>query len=75
MANIVVRDAIATLTAVNGRVIVVSLGILRDDIPRVDQAWEIAERAEGDIDEGFGAAEADFDPYFEVLVQARWGAV
>jgi hypothetical protein len=73
VANIEVRGAIAALTAVNGQVIVVSLGVLRDDIPRVDQAGEIAERAEGDVDEGFGAAEAYFDPYCEVSVQSGVG--
>ena len=29
----------------------------------MDKAGDVAEAAEGDIDEGVGGAEADFDPY------------
>lgn len=33
----------------------------------MDKAGDVAEAAEGDIDEGVGGAEADFDPYCD-----RW---
>jgi hypothetical protein len=36
--------------------------VSRDNVPGVDEAWDVAETAEGDVDQGVGGAEARFDP-------------
>lgn len=63
--HIVIRHPpAAVLSSVAGQrlVVVVRFGILGDDVPCVQQAGEEAEHAEGDVDDGVGAAEAAFDP-------------
>ena len=37
-------------------------GVFGDDVPGVEKAGEEAEAAEGEVDEGVGAADAGFDP-------------
>jgi hypothetical protein len=61
--NVVGRSSVAALAV--GRhllVCVVWIGILQDDIPRVQQAGKETETAEGDVDERVGAAETFLDP-------------
>lgn len=43
------------------------VGVLRDDVPGVDETGEETQTAEGDVDEGVGRAEAALDPYCELL--------
>lgn len=46
----------------DGLVLVGGLGVLGDDVPGVKQAWDEAEDAEADVDEGVGATDAALDP-------------
>jgi hypothetical protein len=36
--------------------------VSRNNVPGVDEAWDVAETAEGDVDQRVGGAEARFDP-------------
>lgn len=51
----------------DGFVIVVALRVDGDDVPCVQEAGEVAEHAEEDIDEGVRGADARFDPDCEVV--------
>ena len=70
MVHIVVRDAAATALApvtgghgvVSVVVVVVGFGVEGDDVPGVEEAGDVAEGAEEDVDEGVGGADAGFDP-------------
>ena len=71
VVHIVVRDAAATaLAPVAGRygvvsvvvVVVVGFRVEGDDVPGVEEAGDVAEGAEEDVDEGVGGADAGFDP-------------
>ena len=74
--NVVVRHTAALgvpAMSVPGRnalvalcVLVIGLGMLEDDVPGVYEAGEVAEAAEGDVDDGVGGADADFDPDYAV---------
>lgn len=59
-----VGDAAAALAAVAVQrlVLVGRLGELGDDVPGVQQARDVAEEAEQDVDERVGAADAALDP-------------
>lgn len=46
----------------DGFVIVVPLRVAGDDVPGVQEAREVAQHAEQDIDQGVGRADAGFDP-------------
>ena len=46
----------------NSLVFVFGIGVFGDDVPCVEEAGEVAEGAEGEVDEGVGGADADFDP-------------
>lgn len=45
-----------------GRIVIVSLGVLEDDVECVDQARDVAEQTECNVDDGVGGADASFDP-------------
>ena len=51
--SIVDRDAL---------VFIFGFGVERDDVPGVQQAGNVAEGAEEDVDQGVGGADARFDP-------------
>lgn len=57
-----VCDSAAFAVVGDGLVLVGGLGVLCDDVPGVEEAWEEAEEAEADVDEGVGATEAALDP-------------
>lgn len=42
---------------------VVGFRVDGDDVPGVEEAWDVAQYAEGDVDEGISAADATLDPY------------
>ena len=42
--------------------LVIGLWILQDYVPCMEEAGNISEEAEGNIDDGVGRADADFDP-------------
>ena len=64
MSDIVICDPTASaLRVVDGLVSVRWVRVAGDDVPGMDEAGEVAEAAEGDIDEGVGGTETDFDPY------------
>lgn len=46
-------------------VLVRRLGVLCDDVPSVQEAGEVAEDGEEDVDEGVGATDAALDPDYE----------
>lgn len=52
----------APFATVLGQSIVVGLRVLGDDVPGVQEAGEETETAQGDVDEGVGAADTAFDP-------------
>lgn len=61
--DVVVRDvAAAGVLRVLGRDVLVLVRVGEDDVPGVQEAGQPAEDAEGDVDEGVGAADAAFDP-------------
>jgi len=69
MADVVICYTTALLGFVVRDGFVVILGVLGYDVPCVEEAWEVAEDAEEDIDERVGGAEAGFDPnYIGLLV-------
>lgn len=77
MSDVVICDlTVGALGVADGLVIARWVRVAGNDVPGVDKAREVAEAAEGDIDEGVGGAEADFDPYcwsgmlVNVVVQA-----
>lgn len=43
-------------------VVIVGLGILGDDVPRVKQAWNVAQYAKEDVNYGVGGTDAALDP-------------
>lgn len=45
-------------------VIVVRLGVFEDDVPGVEETGDVAQTAEGEVDDGVGGADAYFDPYW-----------
>jgi len=62
-----VDDDVAHATALcilarQGLIFVVGIGELGNDVPGVDQAGEVAENEEEDVDDGVGAADAALDP-------------
>lgn len=57
-----VGDAAALAVLRQGLVLVGRLGQLGDDVPGVQDAGDVAEAAEEDVDEGVGAADAALDP-------------
>lgn len=61
------------ITAGHGPVLVFVFGlrVFRDNVPGVEEAWDETEGAEGDVDEGVGGADSDFDPDCETLVLGR----
>lgn len=65
MIDVVIRDT-PVLTLVVGKgsvfVVVVGLWVERDDVPGVEEAGDVAEGAEEDVDEAVGGANAGFDP-------------
>ena len=69
VVHIVVRDAAALAPVAGGYgvvsvvvVVVVGFGVEGDDVPGVEEAGDVAEGAEEDVDEGVGGADAGFDP-------------
>ena len=64
MVHIVVGDsAVLALVVGYGLVfVVVRFGVERDDVPSVEEAGDVAEGAEEDVDETVGGADAGFDP-------------
>jgi len=65
MADVVIGHAPITgaFGVTDWFVFVHRVGVAGDDIPGVDEAGEIAEAAECDVDERVGGAETAFDPY------------
>lgn len=57
----VVGDA-ATFGVRNGFVVVVALWVAGDDVPGVQEAREVAQDAEEDVDQGVARTDARFDP-------------
>jgi hypothetical protein len=73
MSDVVICDsAVGALGVMDGLVFVHRVRVAGDDVPGVDEAGDVAEAAEGDIDEGVGAAEAYFDPYCWSGMLATW---
>jgi hypothetical protein len=65
VSDVVVCDSsVGAFGVVDGLVFVHSVRVARDDVPSMEEAGDVAEAAEGDVDEGVGSAEADFDPYW-----------
>ena len=65
VSDVVIRDStVSALGVVDGLVFVHWVRVAGDDVPGMDEAGDVAEAAEGDIDEGVSGAEADFDPYW-----------
>lgn len=64
LVHIVVRDApVLALVVGYGLVfVVVGFGVEGDDVPGVEEAGDVAEGAEEDVDEAVGGADARFDP-------------
>jgi len=63
VSDVVVCDPTASTLGVGDRLIFVHwVRVAGDDVPGMDKAREVAKAAEGDIDEGIGGTEADFDP-------------
>lgn len=60
--------AALAVVAVQRLVLVGRLGVLGDDVPGVQEAGDVAEDAEEDVDEGVGAADAALDPDWRRLV-------
>ena len=54
------HDVVSVVVAV--AVVVVGFGVEGDDVPGVEEAGDVAEGAEEDVDEGVGGADAGFDP-------------
>ena len=61
LRDVVVSDSAAAL-GVGDRLVVARVGVAHDDPPGVDQAGQVAEAAEQDVDEAVAGAEAGFDP-------------
>lgn len=67
--NVHIRHT-AALAVVRQRFVLVGwLGVFGDDVPCVQQAGDVAEDAEEDVDEGVGAADAALDPDCGRLVE------
>lgn len=62
MADVVICYTTALLGFIVRDSFVVILGVLGYDVPCVEEAREVAEDAEEDVDERVGGAEAGFDP-------------
>ena len=63
VSDVIVGDALVlTLAVGDDFVVVITLWVARDNVPGVDQAGEVAEHAEQNIDDGVGGADAGFDP-------------
>ena len=64
VVHIVICDSpVLALVARYGLIfVIVGLGVKGDDVPGVDETWEVAEGAEEDVDEAVGGADAGFDP-------------
>ena len=64
MIDVIVRDpAVLALVVGHGLVlVVVGFGVEGDDVPGVEEAGDVAEGAEEDVDEAVGGADAGFDP-------------
>jgi hypothetical protein len=68
VSDVVICDStVGALGVADGLVFTHWVRVAGDDVPGVDEAGDVAEAAEGDIDEGVCGAEADFDPYCD-----RW---
>ena len=64
MSDVVICDStVGALGVLDGLVFAHWVRVAGDDVPGVNKAGDVAEAAEGDIDEGVGGANADFDPY------------
>ena len=61
--NVNIRDT--ALVSGERLVLVRRLGVLCDDVPGVEEAGDIAEDGEENVDEGVGAADAALDPYWQ----------
>ena len=64
MVHIVIGDA-AVLALVVGHglvLVIVGFGVEGDDVPGVEEAGDVAEGTEEDVDEAVGGADAGFDP-------------
>lgn len=63
LRDVVVGDALLAVARLGvGDGLVVVLWVLCDDVPGVQQAGDVAEHAEEDVDQRVGRAEAGFDP-------------
>ena len=64
LVHIVIRDtAVLALVVGYGLVfVIVGFGVEGDDVPGVEEAGDVAEGAEEDVDEAVGGADAGFDP-------------
>lgn len=72
MRDIIVGDMaafdVATLSGATGeglvvRVVVVGFGVFKDYVPGVEKAGDVAQTAEGEVDDRVGGADSYFDPY------------
>jgi hypothetical protein len=73
VSDVVICDRTAsTLGVVDGLVFIHWVRVAGDDVPGMDEAGEVTEAAEGDIDEGVSGTEADFDPYCWSGMLATW---
>jgi hypothetical protein len=65
VTDVVVCDlAVGAFRVVDRLILVHRVRVTGNDIPGVDQARDITEAAESDVDERVSGAEADFDPYY-----------
>jgi len=67
--DVVVCDSAAVLIPVaafrvrDDFIVVVAFRVAGNDVPGMEEAGEVAEHAEEDVDEGVSGADARFDPY------------
>ena len=73
MSDVVICDSTTgALGVVDGLVFAHWVRVAGDDVPSMDQAGDVAEAAEGDIDEGVSGADPNFDPYCWSGMLATW---
>jgi hypothetical protein len=73
VSDVVICDPTASALGVRDRLVFVHwVRVAGDDVPGMDKAREVAKAAEGDIDEGVGGTEADFDPNCWSGMLAAW---
>ena len=62
MRDVVVCDSVTASFVVDGFVVIVVFGEAGNDVPGVQETWQISEAAKGDVYERIGGADTPFDP-------------